>query len=205
TTEFLVGAGPVFGAVLILIYLLAVAWFQSFTIPLVILVPIPLSLIGIVPLYALVGAFVTGPTAIGFMGGAGIVVRNSIILVDFIELRRKQGMPLAEAVVEAGAIRFRPMLLTALAVVVGSAVLLLDPIFQGMALSLMGGEVAATALSRVVVPVLYYMSERRHEAALLKSSATVPPSTSVPNTGVPSLQAAGTNSPSSGDRFARHE
>ena len=205
TTEFLVGAGPVFIAVLILIYLLVVAWFQSFTIPLVILVPIPLSLIGILPAYALTGIFLAGPSALGFTAGAGIVVRNSIILVDFIELRRQQGMPLAEAVVEAGAIRFRPMLLTALAVVVGSAVLLLDPIFQGMALSLIGGEVAATALSRVVVPVLYYMSERRHEAVLLKSSVTLPPSTSVPNTGVLSLRTAATHSPSSGNRFAKHE
>lgn len=205
TVEFLGGAGPVFVAVLILIYLLVVAWFQSFTIPLVILVPIPLSLIGILPLYALTGAFVGGPSALGFMAGAGIVVRNSIILVDFAELRRKQGMPLAEAVVEAGAIRFRPMLLTALAVVVGSAVLLLDPIFQGMALSLIGGEVAATALSRVVVPILYYMSERRHEAARVQAAATGQPGTGASNGGALSGQTAASNAPAPGNGVATHE
>ena len=99
--------------------------------------------------------------AVGFIAGAGIVVRNSIILVDFVELRRKQGMPLAEALVDTGAIRFRPMLLTALSVVVGSAVMLSDPVLQGLALSLMAGEVTATFLSRMAVPLLYYLSERK--------------------------------------------
>jgi multidrug efflux pump subunit AcrB len=94
---------------------------------------------------------------IGFIAGAGIVVRNSIILVDFIELKLSEGIPLKEAVIEAGVIRFRPMLLTASAVVVGSSVILFDPIFQGMAISLMAGEVAATFLSRTMVPVLYYV------------------------------------------------
>jgi multidrug efflux pump subunit AcrB len=98
---------------------------------------------------------------IGFIAGAGIVVRNSIILVDFIELRLKEGMPLAEAVVDAGAVRFRPMALTAAAVIVGSAVILFDPIFQGLAISLMAGEVASLLLSRMTVPVLYYMSHGR--------------------------------------------
>jgi multidrug efflux pump subunit AcrB len=106
------------------------------------------------------GAFFTATSMIGFIAGAGIVVRNSIILVDFIELRRSQGMPLAEAVIDAGAVRFRPMLLTASAVVVGAAVILFDPIFQGLAISLMAGEVASTFLSRMAVPILYYLSER---------------------------------------------
>jgi multidrug efflux pump subunit AcrB len=97
---------------------------------------------------------------IGFIAGAGIIVRNAIILVDFIELRRSQGMSLEDAVVDAGAVRFRPMLLTAAAVVVGAGVILFDPIFQGLALSLMAGEVASTVLSRMVVPVLYYLSQR---------------------------------------------
>jgi len=97
---------------------------------------------------------------IGFIAGAGIIVRNSIILVDFIELRRSQGMSLEDAVVDAGAVRFRPMLLTAAAVVVGASVILFDPIFQGLALSLMAGEVASTVLSRMAVPVLYYVSQR---------------------------------------------
>jgi multidrug efflux pump subunit AcrB len=98
---------------------------------------------------------------IGFIAGAGIVVRNSIILGDFIELRLKQGVPLEEAVVDAGAIRFRPMLLTAMAVVVGASVILFDPIFQGLAISLMAGEVASTLFSRMVVPILYYLNRRR--------------------------------------------
>ena len=97
---------------------------------------------------------------IGFMAGAGIVVRNSIILVDFIQLRRAQGMPLDQAVIDAGAVRFRPMLLTAMAVVVGAGVILFDPIFQGLAISLMAGEVASLFLSRMAVPVLFYLTTR---------------------------------------------
>jgi multidrug efflux pump subunit AcrB len=98
---------------------------------------------------------------IGFMAGAGIVVRNSIILVDFIEQRVAEGMSLADAVVDAGAVRFRPMLLTALAVVAGAAVILADPIFQGLALSLMAGEIASLLISRMAVPVLYLMAHRK--------------------------------------------
>jgi multidrug efflux pump subunit AcrB len=163
TYEVFRDLGLAFGAVMVFIYILVVAWFQSFKTPLVILAPIPLSLIGILPAHGLMGAFFTATSMIGFIAGAGIVVRNSIILVDFVELRRKQGMPLAEAVVDAGAVRFRPMLLTASAVVVGSVVILFDPIFQGLAISLMAGEVASTFLSRMAVPVLYYMSQRRSE------------------------------------------
>ena len=122
--------------------------------------PIPLTLVGILPAHALMGAFFTATSMIGFIAGAGIIVRNSIILVDFIELRRSQGMALEEAVVDAGAVRFRPMLLTAAAVVVGASVILFDPIFQGLAISLMAGEVASTLLSRMAVPVLYYMVEK---------------------------------------------
>lgn len=105
--------------------------------------------------------FFTATSMIGFIAGAGIVVRNSIILVDFVQLRLNQGMPLADAVVDAGAVRFRPMMLTAAAVIVGSAVILFDPIFQGLAISLMAGEVASLFLSRMTVPVLFYLSERR--------------------------------------------
>jgi multidrug efflux pump subunit AcrB len=104
------------------------------------------------------GAFFTATSMIGFMAGAGIVVRNSIILVDFIELRLAEGMPLDEAVIDAGAVRFRPMLLTAMAVVVGASVILADPIFQGLAISLMAGEIASLFISRMAVPVLYYMA-----------------------------------------------
>jgi multidrug efflux pump subunit AcrB len=109
------------------------------------------------------GAFFTATSMIGFIAGAGIVVRNSIILVDFIDLKLAEGAPLKEAVVQAGLIRFRPMLLTAAAVVVGSSVILFDPIFQGMAIALMAGEVASTLLSRTMVPVLAYLLYRRQE------------------------------------------
>jgi len=161
TYEVFRDLGLAFAAVLVLIYVLVVGWFQSFKTPLVIMAPIPLTLVGILPAHAAMGAFFTATSMIGFIAGAGIIVRNSIILVDFIKLRREQGMPLEEAVVDAGAVRFRPMLLTAAAVVVGAGVILFDPIFQGLALSLMAGEVASTLLSRIAVPVLYYMSERR--------------------------------------------
>jgi multidrug efflux pump subunit AcrB len=152
--------GIAFAAVLVLIYILVVGWFQSFKTPLAIMAAIPFSLVGILPAHALMGAFFTATSMIGFIAGAGIVVRNSIILVDFTELRRKEGMPLAEAVIDAGAVRFRPMLLTAAAVIVAAGVILFDPIFQGLAISLMAGEVASLLLSRVTVPVLYYLSER---------------------------------------------
>jgi multidrug efflux pump subunit AcrB len=125
---------------------------------------IPFSLVGILPGHALMGAFFTAPSMIGFIAGAGIVARNSIILVDFIHLRLAQGMMLEEAIVDAGAVRFRPMALTAAAVIAGSAVILFDPIFQGMALSLMAGEVASLLLSRAAVPIFSYLLKRRKPA-----------------------------------------
>jgi multidrug efflux pump subunit AcrB len=161
TYEVFRDLGLAFAAVLVLIYVLVVGWFRSFITPLVIMAPIPLTLVGILPAHAMMGAFFTATSMIGFIAGAGIIVRNSIILVDFIELRRNQGMSLEEAVIDAGAVRFRPMLLTAAAVVVGASVILFDPIFQGLALSLMAGEVASTVLSRMAVPVLYYVAEKR--------------------------------------------
>jgi multidrug efflux pump subunit AcrB len=151
-----------FAAVLVLIYVLVVGWFQSFKTPLLIMVAIPFSLVGILPAHAAMGAFFTATSMIGFIAGAGIVVRNSIILVDFIELRLRDGLALEQAVVDAGAVRFRPMALTAAAMIVGAAVILFDPIFQGLAISLMAGEVASLLLSRMAVPVLYYMA-KRHE------------------------------------------
>lgn len=160
TIEVFRDLGIAFAAVLVLIYILVVGWFQSFKTPLTIMMAIPFSLVGILPAHALGGAFFTATSMIGFIAGAGIVVRNSIILVDFIELRLKDGMSLAEAVIDAGAVRFRPMALTAAAVVVGAAVILADPIFQGLAISLMAGEVASLFLSRMTVPVVYYMSAR---------------------------------------------
>lgn len=161
TIEVFRDLGLAFAAVLILIYLLMVGWFGSFLTPLVVMAAIPFSLVGILPAHGLMGAFFSAPSMIGFMAGAGIVVRNSIILVDFIQLRRSQGMPLDQAVIDAGAVRFRPMLLTAMAVVVGAAVILFDPIFQGLAISLMAGEIASLLLSRMAVPVLFYLANRK--------------------------------------------
>ncbi len=161
TYEVFRDLGLAFAAVLVLIYILVVAWFQSFKTPLVIMAAIPFSLVGILPGHWAMGAFFTATSMIGFIAGAGIVVRNSIILVDFIELRLSMGESLQQAVIDAGAVRFRPMLLTAAAVVVGSAVILFDPIFQGLAISLMAGEVASLLLSRMTVPVLFYMMRRR--------------------------------------------
>lgn len=161
TLEVFRDLGLAFAAVLVLIAMLMVGWFRSYVTPLVVMAAIPFSLIGILPAHWALGAFFTATSMIGFMAGAGIVVRNSIILVDFIELRRSHGLPLREAVVEAGAVRFRPMLLTALAVVVGASVILADPIFQGLAISLLFGEIASLLISRLAVPVLYYMSQSR--------------------------------------------
>ncbi|NTV73280.1 MAG: efflux RND transporter permease subunit [Holophaga sp.] len=172
TLEVFRDLGLAFAAVLVLIFVLVVGWFESFTIPFVILVPIPLSLIGIIPAHGMMGAFFTATSMIGFIAGAGIIVRNSIILVDFIELKLSEGMALESAVEEAGVVRFRPMLLTAAAVMVGSSVMLADPIFQGLAISLMSGEVAATLLSRLAVPVLYYLVARRGRAAELQRKAS---------------------------------
>jgi multidrug efflux pump subunit AcrB len=160
TYEVFRDLGLAFAAVLILIYVLVVGWFQSFATPLVIMSAIPFSLVGILPAHGMLGAFFTATSMIGFIAGAGIVVRNSIILVDFIELRRAQGMPLDEAVIDAGAVRFRPMMLTAAAVVVGATVILFDPIFQGLAIALMAGEIASLALSRMTVPIVYYLVQR---------------------------------------------
>ncbi len=160
TYEVFRDMGMAFGAVMLLIFILVVGWFKSYSAPLTIMAPIPLSLIGILPAHALAGAFFTATSMIGFIAGAGIVVRNSIILADFIELRLSEGMSLDEAVIDAGAVRFRPMLLTAMSVVVGSFVILFDPIFQGLAISLMAGEVASTLFSRMVVPILYFLDHR---------------------------------------------
>ena len=161
TIEVFRDLGTAFAAVLVLIFILMVGWFRSFVTPLVVMAAIPFSLVGILPAHGLMGAFFTATSMIGFMAGAGIVVRNSIILVDFIEQRLAEGLPLDQAVVDAGAVRFRPMLLTALAVVVGASVILADPIFQGLAISLMAGEIASLLISRMAVPVLYFMARKR--------------------------------------------
>ncbi len=157
TYEVFRDMGIAFGAVLVLIYLLVVGWFRSFVTPLIIMAPIPLTLIGILPAHGLFGVFFTATSMIGFIALAGIIVRNSILLVDFVNLELRAGASLEDAVVKAGAVRFRPIALTAAALVVGGFVILLDPIFQGLAVALISGVVVSTALTLVVIPLLYFM------------------------------------------------
>lgn len=166
TYEVFRDLGGAFAVVMVLIYVLVLGWFKSFSLPLIIMAPIPISLIGIIPGHALAGFYFGAPSMIGFIAGAGIIVRNSIILVDFIEHQLSAGVPLKEAIISAGVTRFRPMLLTAAAVVVGSSVMLFDPIFQGLAVSLMFGEIAATLISRFAVPALYYWFVGKSRATL---------------------------------------
>ena len=166
TVEVFRDMGIAFAAVLVLIYVLVVGWFRSFVTPLIIMAPIPLTLIGIVPAHAAFGVFFTATSMIGFIALAGIIVRNSILLVDFINLELAAGEPLEEAVVKAGAVRFRPIVLTALALVAGGGVILLDPIFQGLAVALISGVLVATALTLVVIPLLYFMYVRAAGASM---------------------------------------
>ena len=163
TIEVFRDLGLAFAAVLVLIYVLMVGWFKSFLTPLIVMVVIPFSLIGVLPAHGILHAFFTATSMIGFMAGAGIVVRNSIILVDFIEMRIAEGHPFAEAVVEAGMIRFRPIMLTALAVVAGATVILTDPIFQGLAIALMAGSLISMFTAPVLVPLLYFMANSRNK------------------------------------------
>jgi len=156
TYEVFRDLGLAFGAVMILIYVLVVAWFRSFVTPLVIMAPIPLTLVGILPGHWMFGAFFTATSMIGFIALAGIIVRNSILLVDFVQMEWRDRGDLRTALISAGAVRFRPIVLTAAAVVVGSFVMLFDPIFQGLAIAMMFGAVAATALTLIAVPLLYF-------------------------------------------------
>jgi len=157
TYEVFRDMGIAFGVVMVFIYVLVVGWFRSFITPMIIMAPIPLTLIGILPAHGILGVFFTATSMIGFIALAGIIVRNSILLVDFIDLELKAGENLEDAVLKAGAVRFRPIVLTAAALVVGGAVIYLDPIFQGLAVSLIAGVVVSTALTLVVIPLLYYM------------------------------------------------
>jgi multidrug efflux pump subunit AcrB len=147
--------GAAFGAAILGIYILVVAQFRSFRLPLVILTPIPLTLIGILLGHWLLGAPFTATSMIGFIALAGIIVRNSILLVDFIRHSSGEGRPLREVVLEAGAVRFKPILLTALAAMIGAATILLDPIFQGLAISLLFGLASSTLLTVLVIPAIY--------------------------------------------------
>lgn len=156
TYEVFRDLGIAFAAVIVLIYILVVAWFRSFLIPLVIMAPIPLTLVGILPGHWLFGAFFTATSMIGFIALSGIIVRNSVLLIDFVQSEILAGKEVKDALVEAGTVRLRPILLTAAAVVVGSFVMLFDPIFQGLAIAMMFGAVAATGLTLLIVPLLYY-------------------------------------------------
>ncbi len=149
--------GVAFAVVMLLVYVLVVAWFKSFVTPLIIMAPIPLTLIGILPGHWLTGMFFTATSMIGFIALSGIIVRNSILLVDFVDLELELGTPLEQAVIKAGAMRLRPIVLTAAALVAGGFVMILDPIFQGLAVSLIFGVLVSTALTLVVIPILYYL------------------------------------------------
>ncbi len=173
TYEVFRDLGIAFAAVLIIIYILVVAWFRSFVTPLVIMAPIPLTLVGILPGHWVFGAFFTATSMIGFIALAGIVVRNSILLVDFIQMEWHEKGDLRQALIQAGAVRFRPIVLTAAAVVVGSFVMLFDPIFQGLAIAMMFGAVASTMLTLIVVPLLYFEFFKNKACPLEKEKEVV--------------------------------
>ncbi|MBT8304734.1 MAG: efflux RND transporter permease subunit [Bacteroidia bacterium] len=162
TLEVFRDLGIAFLGVIIIIYILIVGWFQNFKAPIVMMVAIPLSLVGIVLGHWIMGAFFTATSFIGMIALAGIMVRNSVLLIDFVNLRLKDGISLKQAVIEAGAVRTTPILLTAGTVVIGAFVILFDPIFQGLAISLMGGTIVSTFLTLLVVPLVYYMIERKN-------------------------------------------
>ncbi|HUH47379.1 MAG TPA: efflux RND transporter permease subunit, partial [Arenibacter sp.] len=161
TLEVFRDLGIAFMAVIVIIYMLIVGWFQNFRTPLVMMVAIPLSLIGIVLGHWILGAFFTATSFIGMIALAGIMVRNSVLLIDFIEIRLRDGIPIKQAIIDAGAVRTTPILLTTGAVVIGAAVILFDPIFQGLAISLVAGAIVSTILTLVVVPLIYYITERK--------------------------------------------
>ena len=162
TFEVFRDLGAAFAVVLVIIYLLIIGWFQSFKTPLVMMVAIPLSLVGIIPGHYVHGAFFTATSMIGMIALAGIMVRNSVLIIDFIQLRVQEGIELKQAVIESAAVRTRPILLTAGTVVIGAIVILFDPIFQGLAISLMWGAMLSTVLTLGVVPLLYYFVEKKN-------------------------------------------
>jgi multidrug efflux pump subunit AcrB len=170
--------GIAYAVGLILIYLLVVAQFRSYVTPLVIMAPIPLTVIGVMPGHALLGANFTATSMIGMIALAGIIVRNSILLVDFVNLKVEEGVPFRDAVLQSAAARAKPIVLTGLAAMIGATFILDDPIFQGLAISLIFGILVSTLLTLVVIPVLYYaVNSRRRTAApaLGSAAATLPP------------------------------
>jgi multidrug efflux pump subunit AcrB len=172
TYEVFRDLGIAFAGALLLIYVLIVAWFGSFSTPLVMMAAIPLTLIGIAPGHLVFGAFFTATSMIGMIALAGIMVRNGILLIDYLEARLDQGIPLKQAVLEAGAVRARPIALTAGTVVIGAVVILFDPIFQGLAVALISGALASTVLTLVVVPGIYFLMRRSREVDAAASPPT---------------------------------
>lgn len=161
TLEVFRDLGTAFLVVIIIIYMLIVGWFQNFKTPIVMMLAIPLSLVGIVLGHWLLGAFFTATSFIGMIALAGVMVRNSVLLIDFIEIRLNEGIPLKQAIIDAGAVRTTPILLTTGAVVIGASIILFDPIFQGLAISLVAGAIVSTLLTLIVVPLIYYITERK--------------------------------------------
>jgi len=153
--------GIAYSVGLILIYLLVVAQFRSYLVPLVIMAPIPLTIIGVMPGHALVSAKFTATSMIGMIALAGIIVRNSILLVDFINQELRRGISFEDAVVRAGAARAKPIILTGLAAVLGAFFIVGDPIFRGLAIALIFGLFVSTLLTLIVIPVLYYALMRK--------------------------------------------
>ena len=171
--------GAAYAVGLILIYLLVVAHFGSYLTPLIIMAPIPLTVIGVMPGHALLGAQFTATSMIGMIALAGIIVRNSILLVDFINLQLANGVPFKRAIVTSAITRAQPILLTGLAAMIGALFILDDPIFNGLAISLIFGIMVSTVLTLVVIPILYYMAYRKrygdHEPAETGAAAGAPP------------------------------
>jgi multidrug efflux pump subunit AcrB len=161
TLEVFRDLGVAFLVVIVIIYMLIVGWFQNFKTPMVMMLAIPLSLIGIVLGHWLLNAYFTATSFIGMIALAGVMVRNSVLLIDFIEIRLNEGVPLKQAIIEAGAVRTTPILLTTGAVVIGASIILFDPIFQGLAISLVAGAIVSTILTLIVVPLIYYITERK--------------------------------------------
>jgi len=173
TYEVFRDLGIAFAVVLVIIYMLIIGWFQNFKVPIIMMIAIPLSLAGIIIGHWLLGAFFTATSMIGMIALAGIMVRNSILLIDFIQLRLDEGVDLKNAVIEAGAVRTMPILLTAGTVVIGAFVILFDPIFQGLAISLMGGAIGSTALTLLMVPLIYYMVERKNHEPITQTENVI--------------------------------
>jgi multidrug efflux pump subunit AcrB len=161
TLEVFRDLGVAFMVVIVIIYMLIVGWFQNFKTPMVMMLAIPLSLIGIVLGHWLLNAYFTATSFIGMIALAGVMVRNSVLLIDFIEIRLNDGVALKQAIIEAGAVRTTPILLTTGAVVIGASIILFDPIFQGLAISLVAGAIVSTILTLIVVPLIYYITERK--------------------------------------------